>query len=277
MTAASSGHIPLTTTFTPPSSCLNDLWLVGKSGSGWMNLGPTSTSECLPSGWATSSYFSPGICPSGYVIASSGVVYAGTVTESAATCCPVVDGRTYSPRDTYTAWSEVCQWRPESTATTEYNYTWVDSDGYTSSTTGSMSSNGHVNAYGVSIRWQSTDFSTPPATAAISTIAFVDATSTSESSSLSPTNSDPPSSRSGLSSGAKVGIGVGVAVGAILVIALVLALLFIRRLKRHPQYQGNTPGLVYKTPNELPTKPTLELPTRANPQSSDMVELDGQR
>lgn len=83
-----TGHIPLTTNFTPPDSCVSDLWLGSTSGKTWMNLGPISHTECLPSGWAKTSYYSPGICPSGYGIAASGTVIDGSITETAATCCP---------------------------------------------------------------------------------------------------------------------------------------------------------------------------------------------
>lgn len=93
----------LTTTFTPAPSCLRDTYVwnatVGKScGSGsstvpcvYASLGPPSTSACLPSGynWDTTAYFSPGICPSGYMIACSSVVSIGSVSETRATCCPV--------------------------------------------------------------------------------------------------------------------------------------------------------------------------------------------
>ncbi|RAL03860.1 uncharacterized protein BO80DRAFT_442435 [Aspergillus ibericus CBS 121593] len=87
MTTAAT-PLPLTTTFTPPSTCLHNEWLVSSSTKTWMNLGPAHTAECLPSGWQISSYYSPGLCPSGYQIAASGIVYDGTVTETAATCCP---------------------------------------------------------------------------------------------------------------------------------------------------------------------------------------------
>lgn len=54
-----------------------------------MNLGPANPLECLPRGWASTSYFSPGICPSGYVIAAKSTAQAGSAVETRATCCPV--------------------------------------------------------------------------------------------------------------------------------------------------------------------------------------------
>ncbi|KEZ41307.1 hypothetical protein SAPIO_CDS7407 [Scedosporium apiospermum] len=59
---------PLTTTFTPPSSCM-DIRTSASSGR-YPSLevgcqGPAGD-ECCPKGWASNRYFSPGVCPSGY-------------------------------------------------------------------------------------------------------------------------------------------------------------------------------------------------------------------
>jgi hypothetical protein len=89
----------LTTTFTPSPSCLTDIYKFNASSavtvSGqlsslvYIQLGPTSTSDCVPSSFAPSgAYYSPGICPSGYTQACKGIVTSGTVTETQATCCP---------------------------------------------------------------------------------------------------------------------------------------------------------------------------------------------
>lgn len=94
----------LTTSFSPLPSCLTDYYRINASISTTMNgqistyaylqRGPTSTSDCVPSGFApTGVYYSPGICPSGYTQACSNVVTAGTVTETQATCCPRSVGR----------------------------------------------------------------------------------------------------------------------------------------------------------------------------------------
>ncbi|OOF97950.1 hypothetical protein ASPCADRAFT_128132 [Aspergillus carbonarius ITEM 5010] len=132
---------PLTTTFVPPSSCINNLWLVSSSTKTWMNLGPRNTAECLPSSWEISSYYSPGLCPSGYRIAASDTIYDGSVTETAATCCPVTGIQTYSTRTTYTpGWTEleVCTWQPGDQTILDYTYTWLGTDGSTSSTTSTI-------------------------------------------------------------------------------------------------------------------------------------------
>ncbi|KAL4932994.1 uncharacterized protein BDV17DRAFT_287357 [Aspergillus undulatus] len=273
-------HLPLTTTFTPPDSCISNLWLGSTSGKTWMNLGPISRSECLPSGWQKTDYYSPGICPTGYAIAASGTVIDGSVTETAATCCPTLDGHKYStrPAESSTVSESIdCLWSPGPDITTEFVYSWTGADGSTSSSDTALSSEDHINAYGVYIRWQSSDFSTPASNTATTTTTSAAATS-------SETSTD-SSSSSGLSTGAKAGIGVGVAVGAILAVTA-LVLFFIRRRhsSRSAQYQ-QTPddagavGLAYQPRSEMPTEYTqgslkhaVELPAEAG-----MPELEGSR
>ncbi|OJJ82717.1 uncharacterized protein ASPGLDRAFT_36838 [Aspergillus glaucus CBS 516.65] len=119
---------------------------------------------------------------------------------------------------------EVCAWGPASDVITEYTYTWTDSDGSKTSSIGEMSSPGSVNAFGIEIRWQSTDFSSVPATAS--------ATATPDS--PTPTSSQDSAgsdSSSGLSSGATAGIGVGVAAGVVVVAILALFFFWFRRRK----------------------------------------------
>ncbi|BCR98445.1 uncharacterized protein AKAW2_40128S [Aspergillus luchuensis] len=288
-----SAPIPLTTTFVPPSTCISDFWLVSSSSKTWMNLGPAHTAECVPSGWDVSSYFSPGLCPTGYRIAASNIVIDGTITETAATCCPTIGIQTYSTRTTYTpGWTEleVCTWEPGKSTEIEFAYTWTDTAGSTSSTSSSLSSPGHINGYGISIRWQSTDFTTPAATSA-STTSSGDLPATATSSTISPTSTSSTSS-SGLSTGAKAGIGVGVAAGAVL--AIFLLLFFLRRRKMNA---SSTNTQAYQSPdqryrvqrvNELPATRTgafmteqVELPASGRdakaelPAEYPIAELDG--
>ncbi|GFN21565.1 hypothetical protein AtubIFM56815_004138 [Aspergillus tubingensis] len=288
-----SAPIPLTTTFVPPSTCISDFWLVSSSSKTWMNLGPAHTAECVPSGWDVSSYFSPGLCPTGYRIAASNIVIDGTITETAATCCPTIGIQTYSTRTTYTpGWTEleVCTWEPGKSTEIEFAYTWTDTAGSTSSTSSSLSSPGHINGYGISIRWQSTDFTTPAATSA-STTSSGDSPATATSSTTSPTSTS-SSSSSGLSTGAKAGIGVGVAAGAVL--AIFLLLFFLRRRKGNAssanQQAYQSPDQAYRVQrlNELPATRTgafmteqVELPASGRdakaelPSEFPIAELDG--
>lgn len=76
--------IYLTTIFTSSSSCLNEYYL-----GNIITLGPSSKSDCLPSGWnSLPQHFSPGRCPSGHDTACSTLASIGSLTEMQATCCP---------------------------------------------------------------------------------------------------------------------------------------------------------------------------------------------
>jgi len=96
---STSSPAPLTTLFVPPNSCFTDVYLYSftsgetpqlaeESSNGINYLGLPGTSNCLPTGWSPSTYFSPGFCPGGYTIACSFVNSIETVTETAAICCP---------------------------------------------------------------------------------------------------------------------------------------------------------------------------------------------
>lgn len=101
--AASSSIRPLTTVFNPPNSCVGDIYRVGtwtyyqSSGTytsalvDWVNLGPLDPAECLPPGWGSLGYYSPGLCPSGYNVAAENyATWMGGVVETMAICCPAL-------------------------------------------------------------------------------------------------------------------------------------------------------------------------------------------
>ena len=86
----------LTTTFTPPASCLDafsttalSTTLVSSTTDEFLLAGPLTTPGCMPYNFQFSStnYYSPGICPVGYVSAC-GSTLSGAVTETVVTCCP---------------------------------------------------------------------------------------------------------------------------------------------------------------------------------------------
>lgn len=109
--------------------------------------------------------------------------------------------------------TEVCAWQPSSSTVVTPTASFMPGASSTTVLTTTMAPTHLVNAYGVSIRWQSTDTITPTAKTII-----VTATSASTS-----------GSASGLTSGAKAGIGVGVALGAVLITALATWFFFLRR------------------------------------------------
>lgn len=79
----------LETVFRPPDSCLTDLYDI--SGSQTLTAAPTEIPECYPNGIYT--IFSPGLCPSGYIVGLlSTQIFTGTNCQNATTtnciCCP---------------------------------------------------------------------------------------------------------------------------------------------------------------------------------------------
>ncbi|KAJ9302099.1 hypothetical protein DTO271G3_965 [Paecilomyces variotii] len=260
-----SPPLPLTTTFTPASSCLVDLYQVDNTegvycGVGittylcqYLQLGPTSTSACLPSGWNTGStaYFSPGICPSGYRQACSSTVNIGTLVETRATCCP--SGYFCQTRTDWPWYStDACTY--VNTNPVPYTYTTTDNKGdYVTSTTTNVEG---FNAYGVSIRYQATDFAS-----AQKTSSSVPSTSSSSSSSRSaPTLETSSSSASnGLPTGAKVGVGVGCSVGVLLLILVGFLIFRLRSYTRSVTVQHEESSDLVQTTEYAKSHPHSEL------------------
>jgi len=97
-TSYSTPTPPLTTTFTPPASCLSEIYDIGNYvdyenfpyANGVLTLGPPGASQCYPYGWASSIYYSPGFCPQGYITVSASLNFldSSKTTETVATCCP---------------------------------------------------------------------------------------------------------------------------------------------------------------------------------------------
>ncbi|KAJ5678919.1 hypothetical protein N7462_007163 [Penicillium macrosclerotiorum] len=243
-TTTRTAPLPLTTTFTPPSECLTNLWAAMSNSSTWMNLGPINTAECLPSGWAPKSYYSPGICPSGWIMAYNTTTSTGGTAETRGTCCPVYPASswTFSTRTASESWTngpweswydtEVCQWTVPVTETT-YPYLYTSGDA-TIMASGRMTGGAAGwNAYGIEVRWKASDGIGAVATATEST-ASSSRTASSSQSSHGNTYASSPSGEtgsSGLSLGAKAGIGIGAGTAAVLTIFLI-GLVIMRRRKR---------------------------------------------
>ncbi|KAJ5637986.1 hypothetical protein N7490_007865 [Penicillium lividum] len=239
-----SGPSPLTTTFTPPADCFTDSYHIEWwSGSNyytpvstateiwwWVSLGARDWSTCFPSGYstATTSYFSPGLCPSGYTAAGLSEISLDNNVETRATCCP--SGYNAQTGDAWPWYSSNPCTSSNTNSDSVYVYTF---DGAVTSQTGTFG----IQGKGVSIRWQSTDFVSATSTSDASTsstltstptsAASVTASATSTSQSVHDTINTSTSSR--LSTGAKIGIGIGCGVGAIILLSM--ALLFYRRRK----------------------------------------------
>jgi hypothetical protein len=81
----------LTTTFTPAPSCIasfSDLFIL--QGGAYTVQGPVSANSCLPPNYVDThgAYYSPGLCPAGYISAAQSLNVIGSLTETAVTCCP---------------------------------------------------------------------------------------------------------------------------------------------------------------------------------------------
>lgn len=121
-----------------------------------------------------------------------------------------------------------------------------------------------VNAYAVSIRWQSTDFATSTPAVSYQPIS----TSSTESSGKT---------HDGFGDEAKIGIGVGVSLGVILVLALALCVLFVRRRRSQRatiSHDGHDqmPVEYFQGPAELlaPSKLTFELHGDHTPKAAEL-------
>lgn len=203
---------PLTTTFTPPSTCLAEQRTVYPWQGAYPNLmigcqGPGGN-ECCPDEWGTNRYFSPGVCPSGYF----GCTLPSTRQRDETTnlCCP-------SSFDcpTQVGWP-ICRSSLNTWRTAEY----TDKDGVTSLATFLA-----VEATPIQIRFRQTDADVVP----IPTGSF---------------HLPPPLTEEelaelergkGLSTGVKAGIGVGVALGVIVVVG---ALTWFLRKKAQAKRRG---------------------------------------
>ncbi|KAA8649914.1 uncharacterized protein ATNIH1004_002593 [Aspergillus tanneri] len=237
---------PLTTTFTPAPTCFSDIYIwnntqglnciVGEATQTcrFNSLGPPSTSACLPSGFNSSpqSYFSP--------------------------------GRLNLP--------DRKSWPWYSTQPCTYGASFAETWPWTSSTdggwtTGTSTAVKGLNAFGISIRWQSTDFASTPT-----------ATSTSRSSPGATISADQTMSTShattetssSLSTGSKAGIGVGVGVGALILIAITYVLFRQRRRQGAIVKNTNSKYLTMHKPARL-----LELQAREAANELDSGTYDG--
>ncbi|KAL2074881.1 hypothetical protein VTL71DRAFT_8660 [Oculimacula yallundae] len=234
--------IPLTTTFTPATSCLSEYYIYSINPSSvldyYLSLGPSKTSNCFPASWApTSQYFSPGICPSDYSAACWITTSIGTDIETQATCCPLGYTCVTLPTPNTDAWlpslykSHPCEGTGGHGSTIgTYAVTEVKDGTTVVRNTARLAG---VNAYGVSIRYKAADFAKVSSTSMpVSSRAVT--TSTSGAATTSPAATDPAKvSDSGLSTGAKVGIGAGVAALAVIVAAVFFFIVKRRRRNHH--------------------------------------------
>lgn len=226
---------PLTTTFTPPTTCSGIY-----TSAGLVII--DDDFSCLPQGFTSTStnYFSPGlICPSGYATACND--NAGVSSITTVTCCPYRDEITLgcvTPTTLSGVWEALfCTYiAPETGVTVQIT---VSNDaGTTSTEKTTMVSPDGINAFGVRMVYESSDLSAAATTTSDSTSKATGtggtAKSTSGSGSGSSGGSDGDSS--GLSIGAVVAIAVVIPVVAIGIAAGVF--FFIRKQKQAQRLQS---------------------------------------
>ncbi|KAJ6019256.1 hypothetical protein N7522_001323 [Penicillium canescens] len=269
--------LPLTTSFSPPAACTTDTWYIeylsgtnyydtaiDASDSGWwLSQGPTDWSSCFPSGYATNtnSYFSPGVCPSGYWVADQSVESINDNVETRATCCP----KGYSAQtENGIVWYSANRC---TSTNTEPTHLWTFTK---AGTTSSMRTADGINAKAIFIRWQPSDTATQTATGTgASSTASPAPTSTFSptATSLSNTPTDRKSSKTWIA---------GPIVGAVVVFALIaLAAIWYTRRRNHQSKNneyGSRPESGYHKP-ELPTDgaEVFEAPFDSIPSSKRLV------
>jgi len=205
---------PLTTTFTPPSSCLSLTFYDGPPYNE-DRLGPSpSATECFPSNWKSDStfFFSPGLCPYGYLTATTSLNLFATLTETVVDCCP--SSFSWVP-SAGVAYGGRCEKAYTDLASTRSNPEY-SSTNLVSTATGTGP--GYVVASLLQVRFQQTDLSILSPTDKGSTTVRETVTITAAA--------------KGLSTGAKAGIGIGVPLAVLLLIAIGIGVLIMSKRKR---------------------------------------------
>lgn len=241
---------PLTTTFTYSPDC-NSITVSAAGDSSYApyvypRLFSSIATSCFPSGFPLGNaalistfgvynyhdehvYYSPGLCPSGWLNNTVGTSNA----ETTAFCCQPGFNPGTTPAVLGGASSTFCTSKIDSTVITTVAYTGDgEADGFSSTFTfrGNV-----IPAPAIWIRYKDGDFDLSATTTSTSSAALSSSTSrTQNSSSTSSPSSTPVSasvSSSGLSTGAKIGLGLGTPLAVILVVAI-FAFIFIRRRKQ---------------------------------------------
>ena len=240
---------PLTTTFSAPPAC-NSL-TVSVDGSSYApykypRLFSSIAKSCFPSGYPLGNealtstfapyayqdqhvYFSPGICPSSWLMNTVG----STGPETTAFCCPPGFNPSTTPAVSGGASSTFCISSVDSTVITTVAYTGDGAEAGNGFTQTFTFTSDVMPAGAIWIRYKDSDF---PSSSATTTGSHASSTSSRPSSTSNPGPTHSPAT-SGLSTGAKIGLGLGVPLVLILA-ASIFAFIFIRRRRRNRVVDG---------------------------------------
>ncbi|KAH6621246.1 hypothetical protein B0J18DRAFT_411029 [Chaetomium sp. MPI-SDFR-AT-0129] len=266
---------PLTTTFTPPASCIAtdpQLYQVWSRTSSSYVAGPlfTPDSNCFPKSYnpAPTNYYSPGWCPHGYTIACSTLASTGIETETAAVCCP--------GNLSYTCLASATSGQPFVGCTTAWSRAegvlgvTVVKDGTIDGTTSVTETANAITAYGIQIRFRSSDPTPAPRIGDLEGLSAMTQTSPSPSRLPIPAQTSPLSSLSssatndGISTAAIVGIAIGSAVAGLLIAGAISLFFFLRWRRKHRLEKQDTQWPSFTPPPVPPKEPMFSSSSAAS-------------
>ncbi|PVI04275.1 hypothetical protein DM02DRAFT_669263 [Periconia macrospinosa] len=235
---------PLTSVFTPPSSCFqltrsqdNSNFYVGHGADRYFDPScfPSAKSDLQDIKYWTSYYYSPAICPQGYSTVEifhtnfpgfekSDGVPLGPET-SAGLCCPSGYG--------YSAHGHLCSSSISRNQVLSYIHPTTTGQSWNqgSLTTSTASAESIVVGNGIPIWWQKTDEAVlAPVRAAATAPPSTSSSSGTQTSSLKPTGTQTPNDHQGArTTNSKLSIAVGVVVFIVTVLAAILLFLMYRK------------------------------------------------
>ncbi|CAI6254987.1 unnamed protein product [Periconia digitata] len=246
----------LTTQFTPAPSCLasSAYWLLRTSSTtsheyNFFGQPLDRAEDCYPPNYnpASTAYYSPAKCPSGYSAATGTTkIISETLTETAEVCCPTID--LYRPQTTNNLNTQhpflttlLCEYIVRNQFLTTVTSSEV---GQPTSTTTTWTMGFAINAYAVLVKRNNLDFATKTSDSSTTISTSASRTPTSNenpnagptsgtSTSIEPNNTN-NNTQSSLGTGASIGIGVGM---GILIMGLLIAIVFLvlKRRKKNKE------------------------------------------
>ncbi|KAI2610676.1 uncharacterized protein GGS25DRAFT_529638 [Hypoxylon fragiforme] len=242
---------PLTTSFTPPASCLATsalYWINTASTFYWLH-GQPLQSSCFPSNYSPGQdqYYEPGVCPGGYTAACRASTTNGAAEKvTRTTCCPEGDYACAPTSNRYDyPWGPTLRCMSVYRVDTTTSFITIDGTprgGETAGTPMGLQAPCTVMAYGVVVQDGGGVMSTTATAGAsgsassvrVSETGSADAVAGNSQTDISSSSSSSSSSseHGGLSSGAAIGIAVAAGLATMALGGALLFLLWSRKRKR---------------------------------------------